>query len=111
MANKKYPVRLKRTGVSEIFKINATQIIVTHSSDKCKGHFCCLHNPSKHHMRDWPLVWRADKGAMERLCPEHGVGHPDPDDAAYNERIGKAYNNIHGCCGCCHEQPVKLVEA
>lgn len=51
-------------------------------------------------MRTWPLNWRADKGVMERICP-HGVGHPDPDDAAHNIRIGREYLTIHGCDGCC----------
>ena len=51
-------------------------------------------------MRAWPLNWRDDTGVMERICP-HGVGHPDPDDAAHNIRIGHAYKTIHGCDGCC----------
>lgn len=72
----------------------------THDESKCAGQHCCIHNPSDHHMRDWPMLWRADKGVMERICP-HGCGHPDPDDAAYQERIGKNYLNIHGCDGCC----------
>ena len=74
--------------------------LITHSPDKCEGQHCCIHNPSDHHMKDWPMVWRADKGAMERQCP-HGVGHPDPDDVAYNSRIGREWVGIHGCCGCC----------
>jgi hypothetical protein len=45
---------------------------------------------------------------MERLCPEHGVGHPDPDDAAFNVRMGRAYLNVHGCCGCC--TPHKVID-
>lgn len=72
----------------------------THPAGKCKGRPCCIHNPSDHHMRDWPLNYRPDKGQMERICP-HGVGHPDPDDAAYWESIGKGHMNIHGCDGCC----------
>ena len=74
--------------------------LITHSEDKCAGEHCCIHTPSDHHMRDWPMHWRADKGVMERICP-HGVGHPDPDDAAYWDRIGKGHKNIHGCDGCC----------
>lgn len=74
--------------------------LITHDPDKCSGEFCCIHNPSPHHMRDWPMVWRGDKGQMERICP-HGVGHPDPDDAAYRHRVGEGYKTIHGCDGCC----------
>ena len=51
-----------------------------HDETQCAGRHCCIHNPSSHHMRGWPMVWRGDKGVMERTCP-HGVGHPDPDDA------------------------------
>jgi hypothetical protein len=54
-------------------------------------------------MREWPMRWRDDKGQMERICP-HGVGHPDPDDAAYRERLGQGYKNIHGCDGCCSKK-------
>lgn len=77
-------------------------LLHTHSPDKCAGRPCCIHNPSNHHMRSWPLNWREDTGVMERICP-HGVGHPDPDDAAYNVSIGKEYKTVHGCDGCCRE--------
>ena len=69
------------------------QTISVHEPDKCMGEFCCIHNPSDHHMVDWDQLWRADTNIMERICPKHGVGHPDPDD------LNK--NVIHACCGCC----------
>ena len=53
-----------------------------HKPNKCAGHYCSIHNPSNHHMKDWPLVWRRDTLMMERTCP-HGVGHPDPDHLAF----------------------------
>lgn len=58
-------------------------------------------------MRDWPMNWRDDTGVMERICP-CGVGHPDPDAAAYNRKIGHAYKNVHGCCGCCDPELFKV---
>lgn len=76
------------------------QVLTTHDASKCKGSHCCIHNPSDHSMRTWPLNWRDDKGVMERICP-HGIGHPDPDDAAYNISIGREYLTVHGCDGCC----------
>jgi hypothetical protein len=79
---------------------HATAGLVTHGPDKCAGQNCCIHNPSPHHMVTWPMRWRADTGKMERIC-EHGIGHPDPDDAAYWERLGQGCRNIHGCDGCC----------
>lgn len=56
----------------------------THPVSRCQGRDvpCCIHSPSDHHMRDWPMLWRSDTGVMERTCP-HGVGHPDPDHMAY----------------------------
>lgn len=78
-----------------------------HPETKCAGRACVVHNPSDHRMRDWPLVWRADKGgSMERTCPEHGVGHPDPDDLAYHVAEGRDWVANHGCCGCCREPAV-----
>jgi len=49
---------------------------------------------------------RFDRGCLiERLCPEHGVGHPDPDSAAYLKSVDPRGNyTIHGCCGCCMEE-------
>jgi hypothetical protein len=47
---------------------------------------------------------------MERICP-HGVGHPDPDDAAYHIRIGQGYKTIHGCDGCCRQTNLDAVPA
>jgi hypothetical protein len=78
-----------------------------HDQSACAGHHCCIHNPSDHHMRDWPMVWRGDKGVMERQCP-HGIGHPDPDDAAHLCRIGRADLTIHGCDGCC-SKPIEKI--
>lgn len=73
-----------------------------HNELECRGQFCCVHNPSNHHMREWPLNWRSDKQVMERIC-EHGVGHPDPDCAAYLMRTGRGGLTVHGCDGCCNE--------
>lgn len=81
--------------------------LITHSADQCEGQYCCIHNPSPHHMISWPMHWREDKSQMERICP-HGVGHPDPDDAAYWARQGKGYKNIHGCDGCCNRRKACL---
>jgi hypothetical protein len=75
-----------------------------HAAGDCVGPNCVIHNPSHHHMRDWPLHWRADRGLMERIC-EHGVGHPDPDhlDFVRHTKGGAAAEteSVHGCDGCC----------
>lgn len=82
-------------------------LLRSHGLEDCAGHPCSLHAPSDHHMREWRLHWRGDRGLMERICPEHGVGHPDPDHLGY---VGRTYGAvtrrteaIHGCCpeGCC----------
>lgn len=75
----------------------------THGPDRCANDpSCCIHNPSAHHMVDWPMHWRGDRGLMERICP-HGIGHPDPDDIAYKVSIGRTSEGVHGCDGCCRE--------
>jgi hypothetical protein len=78
-------------------------LLTTHTPDKCEGRPCCVHNPSDHHLRSWEMNYRQDKGIMERICPDHGVGHPDPDDLAYWLSIGHPEMGVHACCGCCHE--------
>ena len=82
-----------------------------HSKEVCvasrvKGtpEHCFLHNPSEHKMRDWPIVVRSTT-LIERTC-EHGVGHPDPDSAAYLNwyyKVEKTQHGwgVHGCDGCC----------
>ena len=74
-------------------------IIGVHPNAACAGRPCCIHSPSAHHMAAWPQNWREDRRIMERVC-EHGVGHPDPDDAAYRASRGDT-DTVHGCCGCC----------
>lgn len=70
-----------------------------HPAVVCKGRPCALHNPSEHELSGAPLDWRGDRRIMERVC-QHGVGHPDPDDAAYRASKGD-HDTVHGCDGCC----------
>lgn len=51
-------------------------------------------------MRDFPTHFREDRQIMERICP-HGIGHPDPDDAAFRASRGDD-DTVHGCDGCCY---------
>jgi hypothetical protein len=78
-----------------------------HYKKDCRGSFCPIHNPSDHKMRDWPMNLRMDGWAfplIERICP-HGVGHPDPDSAAYLDKTNNLKPEygyfVHGCDGCC----------
>lgn len=75
-------------------------LVNVHPESRCAGRPCVLHNPSDHHMREWPTLWRADTGVMERTCP-HGIGHPDPDDVEYHKSKGRPWMAVHGCDGCC----------
>lgn len=73
----------------------------THDESVCAPHPCVIHNPSDHHMRDWPTVFRMDRYALvERICP-HGVGHPDIDSLDYFVSAGMSWQAVHACCGCC----------
>ena len=79
-----------------------------HGHRQCGGRVCIIHRPTDHHMRDWPFLWRDDRNIWERICL-HGVGHPDPDDIAYQKRtyMGGRHpehiDTVHGCDGCCRE--------
>ncbi len=88
----------------EKYRTGTGQTVLVHDRERCAGEYCCIHNPSDHHMRDWPTNWRGDIGLMERIC-KCGIGHPDPDDLAYKRRVmGKEADHfgVHGCCGCCN---------
>lgn len=75
-------------------------LLNVHPAARCAGRACVIHNPTSHHMRDWALHWRDDRGIFERLCP-HGVGHPDPDQSEYWHQTGQSAAGVHGCDGCC----------
>jgi len=83
--------------------VTGTGQLVTHIHKKtdCAGRPCAIHRPSKHSMRGFPTHFRFDRYLMERICT-HGVGHPDPDDVAYQqEAMPKRAPGVHGCDGCC----------
>jgi hypothetical protein len=82
--------------------------VKTHGPDRCAGTHCVIHNPSGHHMKDWPLSFRMDLGALAfRECP-CGMLHPDPDSIAYFAgRLGLVTALsllLHYCCEkqCCN---------
>ena len=78
------------------FNIGPAILKNVHDHSKCADRSCVIHNPSDHHMRDWPLHWRGDTGVMERTC-SHFIGHPDPDQP-WPDDDGRW---THGCDGCC----------
>ena len=67
-------------------------LIKVHAANSCKNQYCCIHNPSNHHMVTWPQAFVFSLRRMERLC-QHNVGHPDPDEISTNTE--------HHCDGCC----------
>lgn len=88
----------------EKFVTELGQVLQVHNKEDCKGH-CCIHNPSNHHMKDWPLYWRNDRGFFERI-DSLGVGHPDPDDIEYHKTQGRDIS-IHACTGKCNPNYIK----
>lgn len=78
-------------------EIRGIDMVTVHGRDQCAGEWCTIHNPSPHHMREWPQLWRADRQIMERTC-RHGYGHPDPDDVVVQTT---RHGGSHGCDGCC----------
>lgn len=100
--------RLERNGQKYLqyksYPHGKMKFFITHDPERCVGQPCVVHNPSKHHMSNWPMNWREDRYMMERLC-EHGVGHPDPDHMffirnKYGHDVAQT-EGVHGCDGCC----------
>lgn len=96
---------LAAQGVTGETTVDATgRRFLHHPASVCAGEHCAIHDPSDHHMRAWPLVYRADRSPLiERLC-SHGVGHPDPDSLDYLADIDPTDRGawgVHGCDGCC----------
>jgi hypothetical protein len=79
------------------------QCAATRKAGGPKG--CAIHNPTPHRLSGSKRVLRATT-LIEDIC-EHGVGHPDPDSAAYLDwrdgYEGKYGYFVHGCDGCCIE--------
>ncbi len=89
--------------ILEAYTTGTGQLIKAHARKHCVGPFCCIHNPSHHHMREWPTHWREDRYLMERICP-HGIGHPDPDHIAHLPQAVQDSESVHGCDGCCVQE-------
>lgn len=91
----------------EPYTTGSGQRLMVHSeAPDCSRYPCVIHHPSNHSMTDFPTLWRSDRRIMERVCP-HGIGHPDPDDAAFRLRMGLSPEDggtVHGCDGCCFEE-------
>lgn len=88
------------------YTLEGGERIYAHLKKDCLGPPCTIHARTDHAMRSFPQHWRSDRGIMERICPVHGCGHPDPDD--YRVRTGLD-GGIHGCCGACAGKAVCFV--
>ena len=90
------------------FLPDGRELVNVHDDSLCAGRTCVIHNPTEHHMVEWTLHWREDRGIFERIC-EHGVGHPDPDQHEYWREADKLYEAIHGGDMCCHDHEIEEV--
>jgi hypothetical protein len=68
----------------ESYRCEHSNVVVlrVHSIDECldtASWGCPIHAPSDHPMRGWEQTWSPLFG-FGRVCPTHGVVHPDPDD-------------------------------
>lgn len=71
--------------------------VAEHSARHCDTDPACpRHEPTAHHMREWPVYHGQEANLTVRRCP-HGALHPDPDDA----RWGRAVKHQADCDGCC----------
>jgi hypothetical protein len=101
-------------GGYELLSMSDGTLLNTHGPDACIGPDCCIHSPSGHHMREWPLVWvGSNVKMMYRKC-KHDRIHPDPDSMAFRlimHAVGvMGYPpDWHPCCdeNCCNAPKVK----
>jgi hypothetical protein len=94
---------MRLIGVFEKWEMDDGKTLTgVHLEANCIDWPCVLHRPTDHHMSEWHLHWRGDRGIFERLCI-HGIGHPDPDQYAYWDAQGMESEGVHGCDGCCHD--------
>jgi hypothetical protein len=101
VTKKRQKRRTSNGGAVKTGKLLHADSIRVHSKEQCDGKYCCFHKPSKHAMVTWDMYIRFDKfNLVERLCPKHRIGHPDPDSMAYLKRMGISGLDMHGCCGC-----------
>ena len=86
------------------FRFNdGTVLLNVHTADQCAGQHCVIHNPSQHHMIEWPAEWDNDAKQVWRECP-HLLLHPDPDDLAFRRTVSLLAQHgffLHYCDGCC----------
>lgn len=66
-----------------------------HHRTHCRGRYCAVHNPSNHHMKDWPQQFEPKLYEMYRICP-HGHKHHDPDHIDYMVSSGKRTRGSFG---------------
>lgn len=90
------------------FLPDGRELFGVHDEALCAGRVCVIHNSTDHHMVEWPLIWRYDRGIFERLC-DHGVGHPDPDQFDYWAEEDMMSKAVHGCDFCCYEPETEEV--
>jgi hypothetical protein len=83
------------------YRIGGTVVANVHDAGRCIRWACVIHAPTAHSLSDWPILYRADRGIVERLC-QHGVGHPDPDQWPYWQATGRMFEQVHSCDGCCN---------
>lgn len=97
----------EETGYWNMIGANGAWALKTHTPDKCEGRLCDVHNRrGTEPWSNWPLNWRDDRGMMEVIDPETGIGHPTAAQAMYWATISPSRawyraEMTHGCDGGC----------
>lgn len=98
------PIYLDTNDEGERWRLPLGTILVrVHDLVVCQGP-CVFHYPTNHILSHLPLLWREDRQMFERVCM-HSIGHPDPDQFEYWNRMSWTGMTVHGCDGCCWNQP------
>jgi len=82
------------------------ELVNTHAPEKCEGRLCDIHDRrGPLPWANWPLNWREDRGIMEVIDPDTGIGHPTRAQYEFWKSATSEettyYQMIHGCDGAC----------
>jgi len=92
---------LDELGVNVAVLAGGRTLTGVHDAARCAGDTCAIHNTTEHPLSEWPQEYDPHEHTISRVC-EHGIMHPDPDEAPWRALIGKT--STHECDGCCDKQ-------
>lgn len=93
------------TDVRDHRGVVVTSLTKVHPPEACAGRLCDVHDRrGEEPWASWPLNWREDRGIMEMIDPDSGIGHPTPAQVQFLRVLhgdSSWAHTSHGCDGGC----------